>query len=436
MSAIGNPAPPPVALPPEPAPVIERDTTGRRSWWIWLVAAAIAGAAAVAYQLWLKPAREAPALAVRTAKATRGLLERTLRVSGLTTAGNFANMTAPELHGPESGKFLVILKLVPAGSMVHKGQVIATFDAQSTADHVDDVEDTVRQAEADVRKRKAEQAVEWETTLQTNRASKAAWDKAVEDARASDVKTDIEREELRLAVDEAAARYKQQEQDLANRKIFYAAEIRILELTIRRHHLHLDRHKKDLERFVVYAPMDGIAVMQPIFRGGEMGQIQEGDQIYPDQPFMKIVDPKSMRVEANANQAETGLLRLGQSVRIGLDAFPGVTFSGKLEAIGALAVSGWRQNAYIRKVPLRCSIVEKDSRLIPDLSAYADIIVERAADVVRVPLGAIRRENGKTYVMAKGASGFERRDVTLGLANEIDAAVTEGLQPGDEVRLD
>jgi hypothetical protein len=403
-----------------------------------VLAAVVVGAGGAAYQLWLKPARAVPAQALlaRTAKVTRGPLERTLRVSGQTTAGNFVNMTAPELRGPESGKFLVILKLAKAGSLLRKGEMVATFDAQSTEDHVDDIEDTIRQAEADIRKRKAEQAVEWEATLQTNRAAKAAWAKAVEDARASGVKTDIEREELQLAVDEAAARFKQQEQDLANRKAFYASELRILEVTALRHGRHLDRHKKDLKKFAVYAPMDGLAVMQPIFRGGEMGQIQEGDQIYPGQPFMKIVDPNSMLVDANANQAETGLLRLGQTVRIGLDAFPGLTFPGKVSAIGALAVSGWRDNPYIRKVPLRCSIQGKDPRLIPDLSAYADVVLERAEDVIQAPLGSVREENGRPYVMVKNAIGFEKREVALGIQNEVSVAVTDGLQPGDEVRLD
>ncbi|MEO7145134.1 MAG: efflux RND transporter periplasmic adaptor subunit, partial [Bryobacteraceae bacterium] len=226
------------------------------------------------------------------------------------------------------------------------------------------------------------------------------------------------------------------QQELADRKAYYASEIRILQLTVQRHMRHMQRHQHDLEKFTVFAPMAGLAVMQQIFRGGEMGQIQEGDQIYPGQPFMKIVDPHSMQVDATANQTETGSLRLGQSARIGLDAFPGLTFPGKVKAIGALAVGGWRANAYIRNVPLRCTIEGSDARVIPDLSAYADVVLQRAANVIQVPLAAVHSANGKQFVMVKNAQGFEQREVTLGIHNEIDTAVKDGLQVGEEVRVD
>ncbi|MGH9665566.1 MAG: efflux RND transporter periplasmic adaptor subunit [Bryobacteraceae bacterium] len=438
MSAIGNPVRVPSTAPVEPSPHVSPGGPGTpwyRKWLILAVALAVVGA--LAYQFWLKPTVETPAAIVaRTAKVTRGPLERTLRISGITTAHNFANIVAPNLRGPESGKFLVLMKLVKAGALVHKGELIALFDGQSTADHIDDIQDTIRQAKADVEKRKAEQAVEWETTLQTVRVAKSDWEKALQDVRAADVKTDIERELLQLAVEETAARYQQEQKDLANRKAYYAAELRILELTAQRHARHMERHQHDLEKFTVYAPIEGLAVMQPIFRGGEMGQIQEGDQIYPGQPFMKIVDPKSMQVEASANQAETSDLRLGQVVHVGVDAFPGLNISGKIRAIGALAVGGGRQNAYIRNVPVRCTIDSTDARLIPDLSAFADVVLGRTDDAVQVPLAAVHRAGGKPFVLVKNGAGFDRRDVTLGMHNEINTAVTDGVEPGEEVRVD
>lgn len=435
MSAIGDPVRVPSTTPLEPTPRVPPERPSYRKWLI--LAAVLVAAGSLAYWYWLRPTVQTPAaVAVRTAKVTRGPLERTLRLSGITTAGNFANIIAPNLRGPESGKFLVLMKLVKPGALVHKGDLIALFDGQSTADHIDDIQDTIRQAEADVQKRRAEQAVEWETTLQTLRVAKSDWQKALQDARAADVKTDIERELLRLAVDESSARYQQEQKDLANRKAYYAAELRILELTAQRHMRHMQRHQHDLEKFTVYAPIEGLAVMQPIFRGGQMGQIQEGDQIYPGQPFMKIVDPKSMQVEASANQVETNDLRLGQAVHVGLDAFPGLNLSGKIRAIGALAVGGGSQNAYIRNVPVRCTIEGADARMIPDLSAYADVVLGRTDDAVQVPLAAVHRAAGESFVLVKNGPRFDRRDITLGLHNEINTVVTDGLKPGEEVRVD
>ncbi len=93
------------------------------------------------------------------AKATVGSIERVVRLTGQTSARNFTTMNAPMLRGPESGKALVLMKLVKPGAFVKKGELIAQIDAQSTQDHLDDVADTVKQAESDIRKRKAEQQV-------------------------------------------------------------------------------------------------------------------------------------------------------------------------------------------------------------------------------------------------------------------------------------
>ena len=74
---------------------------------------------------------------------------------------------------------------------------------------------------------------------------------------------------LKLNLDEAEARYKQALGDLNLKKASFAAEIKILEYTLERHTRHRDRHARDVEAFKMYAPMDGLVVMSPIWRGNE-----------------------------------------------------------------------------------------------------------------------------------------------------------------------
>jgi len=115
-----------------------------------------------------------PFTTVRTAKVIAGPFQRVLRVTGTTAARNFATVTAPMMRGPDSGRNLVLVELVPAGSIVKKGDLVADIDAQPIKDHVDDLDVLVHQAEGDVTKRKAEQAIEMENLRQTVRAAKAA----------------------------------------------------------------------------------------------------------------------------------------------------------------------------------------------------------------------------------------------------------------------
>jgi HlyD family secretion protein len=388
---------------------------------------------------WLRPAdstKGPSTTALKTAFAVQGPLERRIRLNGQTSARSFYNITAPIQRGPESSGNMVLLKLAKAGVVVKHGETLVQIDGQSMADHVDDVKDQVRQGLNDVAKRKAEQAVESGAMEQALRVSKAQWEKAKADYQPAPIRTDIERELLKLSVDETEARYRQQLQDLDQLKAGHAAEIKILETTVARHKIHLGRHEIDLSRFTVKATKPGLVVRQPIYRGGEMTQIDEGDQVYPGMPVLKVVDPASIQVEANVNQAQSADLRIGQQVRIGFDAFPALVLTGHVYSIGALAAGGWRQNFFIRQVPVRIMIDKLDPRVIPDLSAFADVLTDKEDSVVHVPLGAVVEEGGQSFVYVKSSTGnFEKRPVTPGIHSNTDVAILQGLRAGEEVRI-
>jgi HlyD family secretion protein len=250
------------------------------------------------------------------------------------------------------------------------------------------------------------------------------------------VRTEIERMLLKLAEEEAAASYKQLEADVEHKKISHKAQLRILQFTTDRHKRHFNRHANDLNRSKIKAPMDGLVVIQQIYRGGgESQQVAEGDAVFPGQLVMKIVNPASMQIEGSVNQSESGDFRVGQKATIGLDAFPGAKFDGTIFSIGALAVGGFRQNYYIRTVPVRVAVKGADSRMIPDLSASMDIAVDEMKDATLLPLGAVREQDGKFLVEVKGPQGFVTREVKLGIRSHTHVAVLEGLKPDEEVRL-
>jgi HlyD family secretion protein len=403
-----------------------------------LLAVVLAGAAA-AYLAWPK-AQQRPQQAtlgtdVRTAKAVLGTLVRTIRVAGQSSARNYALMSIPVQRGPEFRGNMMLLKLAKPGSRVNKGDLVIEIDAQTVQDHIDDVRDTVAQSGQDIRKRKAEQGVDWGNLQQTLRVARSSLEKAQLEDRAGQVKTEVERELLRLNLEEAQASYKQQQADLEASKASDQAELRMLEITQAQNKIHLDRHLVDIEKFRMKAPMNGLVVMQQVFRGGEMAQIQEGDQVTPGQQIMKIVDSTSMQVEAVVNQSQSSQLRLGLPATVGLDAFPELHFKGHVYSVGALAARSGRESYYIRSVPVRVAIQGSDARVIPDLSAWADIEVERQENVVLVPREAVQLEGDSQVVYVKRPEGLEKRVVILGLSNNSHVAVTSGLEAGEEVLL-
>lgn len=443
MSALKNPTPTPVQQPPQRvAPVTPAEPPSKGLPWKGLLIMAVIGAAAwSAYQFYYKPAQQAAAqkaaaIIYRTAKVTVGPFERTIRVGGTTGARQFANITAPRLRGFESRSQMELLKLVKNGSWVKKGDVLAEIDPGYLVDHVDDIKATIGQSELDVHKRVAEQGVETESLQQTLRVAKSSVDKARLDNQAAEVRTEVERELLKLSYEEAQAKYKQSELDVPQRKLIHEAEIRILGFTKERHIRHRDRHVNDIKAYTIIAPMEGMVVMSNTFRGGgESQQVQQGDQLNPGQPLAKIVNPSSMQVEGNINQAESTELRIGQRATVGLDAFPEIRLKGKVYSQGALATGGRMQSYYIRNIPVKLSIDGTDPRIIPDLSAWADVVVEEQPKATLIPVNAVQKEGGKSFVYVKQGQQWAKREVALGSANYTHVIVRSGVNEGDELRL-
>ncbi len=436
MSAITSPSTVqsegPGFLSPPPPPVAPRKPLAPKVVFVALLLVIIAGVALYLFRSRPQIQQRAAATQVRTVAVVTGTLDQTLRLNGATSARNFAMVSSPRLRGPDI-RDLVLMSLVPSGTMVKKGQLLAQIDAQAAKDHVDDVNSLVEQAATDVKKRQAEQAIEMETLLQSVRTAKAELDKAKLDLSAAEVRTAIDAELLKLSVEEAEAEYKEL---LANVPITVEeqkADLRVLELTRERHVRHRDRHAGDIKKLTIVAPIGGLAVMQSIWRAGEMRQIQEGDQVSPGEPFMRVVDTSSMQVDATANQVEAEQMRLGLPATVRFDAFPGLTMPAKIYAIGALAVGGWRENYYIRNVPIRLLIEGQDQRVIPDLSAAADVHLLRKENVLLIPLAAVSQQGRQATVQVKTANGFETRPVELGSQTNTLAEVVSGLSKGEQV---
>ena len=424
--SLSNQPPEPVAKPPRQRPSRLR----------YLLLVAVIGLIALgAWQFLLKPRQAVPAagpVVVPTAPVTAGPIESVIRLAGVTSSIKFVNISAPRTRGGER-RSLVLLDLMESGEMVKTGEVAARIDGQGLQDHIDDVHSTVLASVSDIKRRRAEQMIDLDNLRQDVDIAKAELDKWKLDNGAAEIRPEIDREIIKLAIEEAEAAYEQKVGELDRKRTSQAAEVKILELTSERHRRHRNRHQVDMGRYEVNAPIDGMVVRQMVFRNGEFAVVRNGDQVWPGRLFVKVMDTSKMKVEAKINQAESNLFRIGQEVRVGLDAFPEASFKGKIYSIGALAKGGTGQ--YVREIPVHIHIEGADPRLIPDLSAYADVVLGREDDAVQVPLAAVFEEAGQPFVFVKNGTSYQKRPVELGFRNYTHAAVVSGVGVGDEVAL-
>jgi RND family efflux transporter MFP subunit len=432
MSPLPNsaaaPAPQRAALQPVPSGA----PSGSRWLFIVLALLLLAGAA-----WWLRPRPRKPAAgaSVPTVRVIRGALLRTVRLSGSISAKNYVSIAGPLLRAPDNGRGLVLIYVPPFGSMVRKGDVIAKIDGQAMKDHLDDVIATVDQSAMDLKKLRSQQMAIRQALEQSVYRARAAWEKARLDLQTGAVRSAIQREQFKLSEEQARAVYDEVHGELNLLADRQAAEWQFAQLNQQNQIHHRDRHQADLDRCVIKSPIDGQVVMRTTIRNGQTGQVQLGDELAPGQPFMRVVDPSTMQLDATLNQADADQVHLGQKATVHFDAYPNLVVSGKIEAVGTLAIGGRRINYWVRQVPVRIALDGRDTRVIPDLTASADVVLAEQDEALLIPREAVQETDGKAIVYVKQGENVVPREVELGPATNTQVSVTAGLQAGDEVAI-
>ncbi len=333
---------------------------------------------------------------------------------------------------------LVLQHVVPPGSHVKKGDTVAEFDRQYMLLRLDDYRAAIAQTRDAVNKLKAELAVALKAHEQTVGVAKADLDKAELDMKTIPVLGVMDAERLKLARDQAEAHYKQLLAEVPFVEAGQKALIRSAELDLERGEVELKRAEINADKMLLKAPLNGLTVMQNIFRGSEFSQIQEGDQLWPGLSVMQIVDTSAMVVNATVNQADVEHIRIGQKAIVRFDAYPDLALPAHIYAIAAITTPGGMRAQYLKEVPVKLKLDQEDPRVIPDLSVSADVVLESQEDAAVLPLAAVFRDApGKTpYVYVKSGDAWDRRDVELGLTSNISAAVKSGVKQGEVLALE
>lgn len=340
--------------------------------------------------------------------------------------------------GGGGGRFhdsLVLKEVAAPGSRAKKGDVVAEFDRQDMLTLLDDYKVQVSQAEASMRSIQAQLEVIQDAHQQSIRTAKAELDKARLDLKTIPVRSAIDAELLKLAAEETEARYKQLLNEVKFMEASLNSQRRLAQLNLDEEKAEAKRIQLDVDRMLMRAPIDGIVVMQTTWRGGEQGQIERGDELHSGHPFMQIVDTDSMVVDASVNQVDSELMRIGAKARVRFDAYPNLELPASVYAIGAMTkTAGWRAS-FVKEIPVSLKLEGTDPRVIPDLSVSVDVVLGAEQKAVVAPIESIFQDSAaaRPFVFLQRPSGWERREVELGVTNYINAAVRSGLKPGDVV---
>ena len=175
------------------------------------------------------------------------------------------------------------------------------------------------------------------------------------------------------------------------------------------------------EQAFLIAPIDGILTRADVETPGVTASLTT---------TYTIVDPTSVVMDMDVDQADIGKVKEGQSVKIVFDAYPDETITQTVKRIDFVSHNTTNGGvAFTVETPLPF----EPEKYRVGMSANADIVLNEKSNVLIAPLSSIIDNK---YVYVKSGNTFKKRTVTLGLQNDTDAEITSGLTNGEEIALD
>lgn len=329
---------------------------------------------------------------------------------------------------------LVIAALEPEGTLVEKGQEVVRLDASRLGRRLGETTDQLSTLEAQ------------RTGILANQGSRRqALVNAVETAVLSRDQADLQRQKLRfesksrqqdaqLAFDRAGVALGEAQAKLAAQAVLDSLELAKADLETRAARTELAGLQARIAAMSIRAPLAGMVV----YRGREDGEARGvkprvGDVIQPWQPLFEIPDLTAMQVEFQVHEADRQRFTTGLPLRVRLEAYPEVEFTGRIDELSVLATE-IEKDSRARGFVARGRLDASDPRLRPGMTAVIEVLLGDVDDTVIVPRGAVAERDGAAVVFP--AADWPRpAPVTLGATTPLGVSVEAGVEAGAELVL-
>lgn len=203
-----------------------------------------------------------------------------------------------------------------------------------------------------------------------------------------------------------------------------AEEIAAVEASIEQARVAYEQAQAQLDKATLTAPFDGIVATV-------LGEVH--NQVSAASPVLVLIDPASYYVDVEVDEVDIAAVRVGQEVGILLDAIPDVELSGTVSEI-ALSPSGGQGVVTYR---VRVQVDDLAGAVVRSgMTANANIVTDRAGDVLVVPRRAVRLEGDQAYVeQVLPDEQLAAVPVELGLGDPYYIEIVSGLEEGDRILI-
>lgn len=353
----------------------------------------------------------------------------------VTGTGELIAERALEIRGPEIARrnfrsgMIEIDDIVPEGTLVKKGDYIASLDKA-------DFSNILKDEEAELKEDIAEyEAKVMDTSVVLNALRDDIRNQALsmEEAR---IAVEVSKYEPPATMRRAELEYEKMVRLLDYKKRLYHmkksqtyAEIKNLQRRVARQQRVVDDYQGILKEFTVTAPSDGMVAYKRERSGAKR---KSGSFINPWDPVVATLPDLSTLVsKIYVSEIEVRKVKNGQPVQVTFDAFPKKSYSGQVISIANIGEMLPNSDSKVFEVHIR--LEQEDQSLRPSMTTNNRVITKSFNDVIYVPLESLHTEaDNVPFVYTK--EGL-KQVVIPGESNEKFIIIEKGLEKGTDIYL-
>ncbi len=354
----------------------------------------------------------------------------------VTTTGELKAANSVKIYGPRSARQLEIwqmkvLRLVPEGTVVQKGEFVAELDRSELTSKTNEATFELQKAQSQFEQARLDSAL----TLTKLRDDQVNQRYAMEEARlrreqavyeAPSVKrqAEIDFEKAERSLQQAIESYRTQVKQAE-------AKMREVEADLSKARSRFELLQNAVQEFTIAAPENGMVVYRRDWRGQKLtsgGTLNAWDPVVAELPDLTVMESITY-----VNEVDIQKVSPEQQVEIGLDADPDKRLTGNVTRVANIGEQ--RPNSDAKVFEVAVAVSESDTTLRPAMTTSNTIVVAEIGRALFVPLETIHTRDSLTFVFVEREGETGCQAVSLGLLNENEAIVENGLLETDRLYL-
>jgi HlyD family secretion protein len=361
---------------------------------------------------------------------SKGQFDVRVTVTGELQAKNSVKIEAPQKELRDIRIWEIsIATLIPEGTVVDSGDVVATLEQTEVENELRDIEEEIEKEQGDIEKARIDSSLELRAQRDKIINLKYAMEEAEITLEQSKYESPAVIRQAQISLDKAQREYNQAVQS-------YELKVEQSKVTIRQRSIQLNkriRRKEEIlaakQKLTIRAPKSGMVIYRKE-RDGTKKKEGSRIQLWRDPVVATLPDLSELISKTYVNEIDISKVKEDQHVDIGVDAFPELSFTGKVLQVANIGEQLPKADARVFEVTIILN--ETDPKLRPSMTTSNSIVTNSFENVLYVPLEAVYSNDSLTYVYKKNNV---KRLVLLGEENENEVIIEKGLKEGERVYL-